>query len=148
MASSSRRERSPSSPVNPEAAPPWNMLKVTTRRVRPGGDGWLSAAALDARTAPSASPAIRRTRSVGERLASGGQHAPGIGNMSSLARKPNKRDVPGRHPADGSFQREEGARHDRRGDLGTGPEAAWRLVNDDRASGLLHRGHDRLAIEG
>src|SRR5262245_31367601 len=122
------------------------MLKVTTRTVRAGA-GWLAAGAPAARTAQSASPAIRRTRSVGGRLASGGQHAPGIGNVGPLACEADERDVPGRHPANGSFQREEGTLHDRCGDLGAGAEASRRLVDDDRATGLLYRGHDRLAIQ-
>src|SRR5207244_4462585 len=50
-------------------------------------------------------------------------------------------------PAYGRLEMEERALHDRRGDLGGGPEAPRRLVDDDGAAGLADRRDDRLAIE-
>src|SRR5438552_16679852 len=82
-----------------------------------------------------------------EGFADGGDDARDVGHVRLLAGEADERDVVGGHAADRRFEREERAVHDRGRDLGARPEAPRRLVYDDRASGLLDRRHERVAVE-
>src|SRR5213593_2381959 len=102
----------------------------------------------------SVSPSPRSGSANGRGIASeregrarGGDEPGHVGDVRLLAREADERHIVRGHASNRRLEREEGAVHDRGGDLGARAEAPRRLVDDDRAARFLDRPHERVAIE-
>src|SRR5262245_60705962 len=142
-----RRSRRPSSPQRPEDGPPWKTLKVTTVSGLSGAAAMGVAIMSTIAKSVSQATAGRTSGSERERLAGRGHDAGHIGDRGALAREARERHVVGRDAPDRRLEREERAVHDRGRDLRARSEAPRRLVDDDRAPRLAHRGRERIAVE-